>query len=181
VATADRIRRAQSRRRDFRTVAPLALVICIFRFATPLLAQPTKVELTVSGDVAKPLVLNDADLAAFGEQTVNVTDEKGNAASYSGVPVAAILAKAGAPLGKDLRGQNMAVGVVARASDGYHVLFALTDFDPDFSDRTVMLVDRRDGEPLDDREGPLRLVVPREKRHARWVRGITSLDVVKVH
>jgi DMSO/TMAO reductase YedYZ molybdopterin-dependent catalytic subunit len=146
-----------------------------------LLAQPPKAELTVSGDVSNPLVLNDADIAAFGEQTVNVTDERGNPVSYSGVPVAAILAKAGAPLGKDLRGQNMAIGVIAKASDGYQVLFPLTQFDPAFSDRTVLLVERRDGKPLDSREGPLRLVVPGDKRHARWVRGITSLDVVKVH
>src|SRR5215469_3583223 len=132
-------------------------------------------------EVSKPLLLNHADIAALGEQTVKVTDEKGNPVSYSGVPIVAILAKAGAPLGKELRGPNMALGVIAKASDGYQVLFPLTEFDPAFSDRTVMLVDRRDGKPLDTREGPFRLVVPGDKRHARWIRRITSLDVVKPH
>lgn len=168
-------------RRDFWIAAPLAFVIYVFAGVAPLLAQTADVKLTIGGDVPKPLVLSDADLAAFGEQTVNVTDEKGNPARYSGVPVAAILAKAGAPLGKDLHGANMAIGVIAKAPDGYMVLFPITDFDPAFSDRTVLLVDRRDGKPLDAREGPLRLVVPGDQRHARWVRGITSLDVVKVH
>jgi DMSO/TMAO reductase YedYZ molybdopterin-dependent catalytic subunit len=168
-------------RRDSRMVALLTLLIYICGYAASLFAQPAKAKLTVSGDVSKPLVMSDADLAAFGAQTVNVTDEKGNPASYSGVPVAAILAKAGAPLGKDLRGQYMAIGVIAKASDGYEVLFPLTEFDPAFGERAVLLVDRRDGKPLDAREGPLRLVVPGDKRHARWVRGITSLDVVKVH
>ena len=34
----------------------------------------------------------------------------------------------------------------------------------------VLLADHRDGQPLSTAEGPLRLVVPDEKRHARWVR-----------
>ncbi len=174
------MRRARSKRRDLRKVAALALIICIGASAAPLLAQAPQATLTVGGEVAKPLVLSDADLAAFGEQTVNVTDEKGDPVAYSGVPVGAILTKAGAPLGKDLRGQNMAIGVIAKAPDGYQVLFSLTDFDPAFSDRTVLLVDKRDGKPLDSHEGPLRLVVPGDKRHARWVRGITRLVVVKV-
>jgi DMSO/TMAO reductase YedYZ molybdopterin-dependent catalytic subunit len=181
VATAERMRRASSERRDPGIAASLAIIIFICASSASLHAAPPSAKLTVGGDVTKPLVLNEADIAAFGEQTVNVTDEKGNAVSYSGVPVAAILAKAGAPLATDRRGPNMAIGVIAKASDGYQVLFPLTEFDPAFSDRNVLLVDKRDGKPLDDREGPLRLVVPGDKRHARWVRGITSLDVVKVH
>ena len=180
MATADRKQRASSSRRASWIIASLAFIF-ISTSHTPLRAQLPKAELSVSGDVSKPLVLSVADIAAFGVQTVNVTDDQGNQVSYSGVPVAAILAKAGAPLGKDLRGPNMTLGVIARASDGYQVLFPLTEFDPALSNRTVMLVDRRDGKPLDRREGPLRLVVPGDKRHARWVRGITSLNVVKVH
>ena len=57
----------------------------------------------------------------------------------------------------------MALGVVARAPDGYRVLFSLTEFDAAFSNRVILLVDRRDGKSLDNREGPLRLVVPDDK------------------
>jgi hypothetical protein len=97
------------------------------------------------------------------------------------VAVVEILQKAGAPLGKELKGPNMALGVIASASDGYRVLFSLTEFDPAFNDRAVLLADRRDGKPLDSREGPLRLIVAGDKRHARWIRGVTSLEVVRVH
>jgi DMSO/TMAO reductase YedYZ molybdopterin-dependent catalytic subunit len=137
--------------------------------------------LSVTGDVPTHLDLSAADLAAFQRLTVHVTDEKGVAAVYDGVPVAAILEKAGAPLGKKLRGPNMAVGVVARAPDGYHVLYALTEFDPAFTDRVIILADHRDGKPLDAHEGPLRIVVPGDKRGARWIRGVTSLEVISVH
>ena len=75
----------------------------------------------------------------------------------------------------------MAVGVVARAPDGYHVLYALTEFDPAFTDRVIILADHRDGKPLDAHEGPLRIVVPGDKRGARWIRGVTSLEVISVH
>ena len=73
----------------------------------------------------------------------------------------------------------MAVGVVARAPDGYQVLFSLAEFDQAFSDRVIILADRRDGKPLDKREGPLRIIVPGDKRHARWIRGVDTLEVFK--
>ena len=37
----------------------------------------------------------------------------------------------------------------------------------------------RDGKPLDDAIGPFRLVVPTDKRGARWVRQVTRIRIVK--
>jgi len=74
----------------------------------------------------------------------------------------------------------MAVGLVASAPDGYRVLFSIAEFDTAFSDRVILLADRRDGKPLDSREGPLRIVVPGDKRHARWIRGVIGFEVVRV-
>jgi hypothetical protein len=48
---------------------------------------------------------------------------------------------------------------------------------PSFTDRTILLADRRDGKPLSDREGPLQVIVPGEKKHARWVRQVVRLVV----
>jgi hypothetical protein len=141
-------------------------------------SSPT-VALRVTGDVPKHLDLRVAELAAFHQQTIHVTDEKGTAAEYGGVPVAEILEKAGAPLGKEMKGPNMAMGLVARAPDGYRVLFSLAEFDPAFTDCVIMLADRRDGKPLDKREGPLRIIVPGDKRHARWIRGVDTLEVFR--
>jgi DMSO/TMAO reductase YedYZ molybdopterin-dependent catalytic subunit len=154
----------------------LVLLLCaasnVFAQASPTVA------LHVSGEVPNHLDLSLADIAAFPRQTIHVTDEKGTPVEYSGVPVAEILRKAGAPLGKELKGPNLAMGVIARAVDGYHVLFSLAEFDLAFSDRVILLADRRDGKPLDNHEGPLRFVVPGDKRHARWIRGVTMLEVI---
>ena len=155
------------------------LVLLLWAPAIVCAQAPPAAALRVSGDVPNHLNLSAADLAAFQPQTIHVTDEKGVPAEYSGMPVAEILQKAGAPLGKDMKGPNMALGVIARAADGYHVLFSLAEFDPAFSDRTILLADRRDGKPLDSREGPLRIIVPGDKRHARWIRGVDALEVFK--
>ena len=68
----------------------------------------------------------------------------------------------------------MALYLLVEATDGYRVVFALPELDPAFKDRAGLLADRRDGQPLAAAEGPLRLVVPGEKRHARWVRQALS-------
>ena len=78
-------------------------------------------------------------------------------------------------MGKELRGANMAVCVVAGGSDGYQAAFALAEFDPAFTDQVILVADHRDGQPLNSREGPLRLIVPGDKRPARWVRNLTTL------
>ena len=163
-----------------RTILLSLLVLLLWVPAKAFAQASQAVVLRVTGDVANHLDLSAADLAGFQRQTVHVTDEKGVQAEYSGVPVAEILQKAGAPLGKEMRGPNMAVGIVAGAPDGYHVLFALAEFDPAFSDRVILLADRRDDKPLNSREGPLRIVVPGDKRGARWIRGVTTLEVLKV-
>lgn len=161
-----------------RRIALLILLLCTPANASAQ-ASPA-VALRVSGEVANHLDLSLADIAALQRQTIRVTDDKGTQAEYEGVPVEEVLKKAGAPLGKELKGPSMAVGLVASAPDDYRVLFSLAEFDPAFSDRVILLADRRDGKPLDSREGPLRLVVPGDKRHARWIRGVTALEVLRV-
>ena len=49
-----------------------------------------------------------------------------------------------------------------------------------FTDRIIMIADRRNGEALAEKEGPLRIVVPGEKRQARWVRQLTGISVKRL-
>src|SRR5579862_4427798 len=159
----------------------VSLLVLLLSIPANAFAQASPaVALRVVGEVPNHLELSVTDIAAFPRHTIRVTDDKGAQVEYGGVPVAEILKKAGAPLGKKLKGPNLAVGVVASASDGYRVLFSLTEFDPAFSDRVILLADQRDGKPLDTREGPLRFIVPGDKRHARWIRGLTTIEVLRV-
>lgn len=147
----------------------------------PLAAQeasrPHDADLQIIGKVGRPLTLSDADLAALPQRSLTVTDEHGTRVTYEGVPVAELLHRAGARLGKQLRGPQLALYVLVSAVDGYRAVFALPEFDPAFTDRVIVLADRRGGHKMISPEGPFRVVVPDEKRHARWVREVTSIEV----
>ena len=61
------------------------------------------------------------------------------------------------------------------ASDGYKVVFAPAELDAGFTDKVVILAYDKDGKPLDQAEGPFRLIAVGEKRPARWVRGVVKI------
>jgi hypothetical protein len=69
---------------------------------------------------------------------------------------------------------------MVRAADGYMVVFALAEVDPAFAVREIILADKRDGQPLDAKEGPFRIVAPGHKRPARWARQVVELRVAAV-
>ena len=132
--------------------------------------------LRVSGPSASA-TLTLRDLEAMPHRSAEVVDDKGTHAAYEGVPMFEVLRRVGAPFGRDLRGRKMAFYLLVSASDGYHAVFAIAELDPDFTGRLVLLACRRDGKELSPVEGPFRIVVPDEKRHARWVRNVTSLEI----
>lgn len=66
---------------------------------------------------------------------------------------------------------------MVEAADGDRAVFSIPELDPAFTDRVVLLADRREGKPLDEKAGPLRIVAPGEKRHSRWVRQVVALKM----
>ncbi|HKV56024.1 MAG TPA: molybdopterin-dependent oxidoreductase [Candidatus Binataceae bacterium] len=124
--------------------------------------------------------MSDAQLRSLpGWRSVSVLDDRGQRTRYEGIPLEEILSRAGTPHGDKLRGRALSLYVVVTAADGYRAVFALAELDPDFTNRLVLLADRRDGHPLSRQEGPFRIVIPEEKRHARWVREVNHLEVRK--
>lgn len=99
------------------------------------------------------------------------------ASVYEGVLLRDLLSYAAVPEGAAIRGEYASWVVILEASDGYCAAFSLAELDPVFATGRVLLADSRDGESLPSGEGPLRLVVPDEKRHARWIRQITRITV----
>ncbi|SRR5712692_10281975 len=118
-----------------------------------------------------------AQLAALPHVTVNVLDRDKDA-QFEGVPLATALSMTGIQLGDSLRGPRMTELLLVEAGDGYKVVFALAEIDPAFATREIILADKRDGKPLDAKEGPLRIVAPGDKRPARWVRQVITLKLI---
>ena len=100
--------------------------------------------------------------------------------TYEGVLLAELLKRAGVPQGAQLRGAAMATYVQADAADGYRVIFSLPELDAEFQDSDVIVADTMNGAPLDDKTGPFRLIVPHDKRPARWIKTVQSLTIVRI-
>ena len=171
----------------FSCVAVLAL---LFAAASPAInghagtassAASEPFRLTVNGDVKNPLSLSLDDVPRLPRKTITVANEHaGENEVYEGTPLAGLLKQAGAVQGAQLRGKAMATYVVAEGSDGYRVIYSLAELDSDFQDSEVIVADTMDGKPLGDKLGPLRLVAPHDKRPARWVRMLRSIQVVNI-
>lgn len=99
---------------------------------------------------------------------------------FRGPALDAVLALAGAPQGRDLRGPALRLAVLAEARDGYAVVYSLAELSPDLGARKGILAVEQDGQPLSEKDGPLRIVLEGEKRPARWIRQLERIRIVRV-
>ncbi len=118
-----------------------------------------------------------ADVAKLKRVTVKASAH-GTRGTFEGYSLGEVLGVMGVEFGEKLRGPSLASYLLVEAADGYQVIFALPELDPGFTDKVVIIADRRDGKVLAADEGPFRLVVPDEKRPARWARQVTTLRIV---
>ncbi|WP_128548648.1 molybdopterin-dependent oxidoreductase [Larkinella soli] len=163
--------------RSFALIRMTCLTAVVLFFGLP--APPLRAQsvLTVTGEVSRPLALQAADLKAMPHTEVTAKEHDGRERRYSGVPLVEILRRAGTTLGSELRGANLTKYVIVKAADNYEVLFALPELDPGFTSRTVLLADAVDGAPLPEGVGPYRVIVPDEKKPARWIREVKTIEV----
>jgi DMSO/TMAO reductase YedYZ molybdopterin-dependent catalytic subunit len=155
-----------------------AVLVFIAGIQTEGAAQGTP--LVVDGDVARPLSLTPADLKSLPRARIEVKAEKGITNIYQGVLASELLKSAGMALGAHTKGGAVAAYVVATAADGYQAVFSIAELDPAFMASEVMVADTVDGKPLADRQGPLRLVAPKDLHGSRSVRMLQRLQVVRL-
>jgi hypothetical protein len=116
-------------------------------------------------------------LQSLPHKTVTVHNPHSNAdETYSGVLLIELLKQAGAPTGHDVHGKALAEYVIATGSDGYKAVLALAEAEPDFHPGDVLVADTMDGKPLDAKSGPFKLVVTEDKRPARSVHNLVSIE-----
>ncbi|GGA47089.1 hypothetical protein GCM10010981_40340 [Dyella nitratireducens] len=124
------------------------------------------------------MTLDRQALAGMPRMSIDTTAiHHESAAHWQGVSLKDVLQHAGVPSGEQLRGHNMATMVRVTASDNYQVVFSLGELDPMLGNEQVILADTRDGQPL-TKDGPFRLVLPGDKRPARWIHNVTTIDVI---
>jgi hypothetical protein len=147
-------------------------------------APPTDVvasaaaSIAVAGEDGKVVRFDQASLATLPQHSVRA-EAHGKAVECTGANLIDVLGAVGAVSGEALRGKNLALYVRISAADGYRAVFALAELDPGFRTDVPIVTASCDGKALDAKDGPFRLVVPGEKRPARWVRQVTAIDLLR--
>ena len=159
-------------KRLFRFYGALVLLI----FASPFLQGQQLIVHTEAGQQ----ILSRADLEALPHVKVTASEHGSPAVSFEGVTLNSVLEKAGVTFGESMKGKRLTNCLLVEAADGYRAVIALPELDPAFTDKQTVLAFLRDGKPLGEKEGPYRIVIPAEKRMARWVRQVTTLKIVDV-
>ncbi|KAF1005747.1 MAG: hypothetical protein GAK28_02962 [Luteibacter sp.] len=124
------------------------------------------------------VTLDAAALAKLPHASAKGATHGDPVSTWEGIALIDLLREQGAPMDKALRGGALAKFVRVTASDGYQVVFSLGELDPDLGAEKVLLANRRDGHPIDGSDGPYRIVVPVDVRAARWIRNVTTIELV---
>jgi DMSO/TMAO reductase YedYZ molybdopterin-dependent catalytic subunit len=158
-------------------IAPFLLAVLASLRAPCVCAEEPSSRISFVDEQGAEHKLSESDLAKLRRVRVKVTPHDSQPAEYEGVPLSDLLESQGVTLGKELRGARIANYVLLEAKDGYRVALAIAEVDPATTDKVVLLADRKNGEALPEKEGPLRLVIPDEKRSVRWIRMVTRISV----
>ena len=172
-------------------IAFLATLLAVFLAAisSPSFAQEmarTKAstgpsEVRIGGAVTTPLTITVEDFKKMPRKTLRIENTRAKKTDvYEGVPLEALLQKAGVPQGEQIRGAAMTTYVLIEAADDYRVIFSLAEIDSGFQDSEILMADTLDGTPLAPDQGPFKLVAPHEKRPARWIKMVKSITVDRI-
>lgn len=154
--------------------------IVAFAALAALAAWPAAAQcLLVTGLDGQSHIFDAAQLTAMPQIQASLKSKDGSTHLYRGPALSGLLQAAGAPTGEALRGPDMADVVLVSAKDGYRVAFGLAETDPSFRGEAIVVAVAEDGRPLDDKDGPLRLVVEGDARAARSVRMVTAVTVIR--
>jgi DMSO/TMAO reductase YedYZ molybdopterin-dependent catalytic subunit len=162
----------------------LALALGVFALAQLARAHATgasgPAELEIGGAVDTPFAVSLADLKQMPRKTLRVENARDHKTDvYEGVALDALLQKAGLPHGEQLGGAWMTAYILVEAADNYRVVFSIAELDSSFEDSEVLVADTLNGAPFGSGQGPLKLIVPHEKRPGRWVKMLKSIAVVR--
>jgi DMSO/TMAO reductase YedYZ molybdopterin-dependent catalytic subunit len=147
----------------------LSVIIPVLILAIPTYAQ----SIVLEGEVEKPSTISMADFEKLPMVEVKGKDKDGKEHTFKGATLFSFIQGAGIPSGS----KSFQKYIQVTAADNYKVVFAFAEIDPDFTSQSIIIATSVDGKPLSKEEGPFRIVVPNDKKHARWVRQVTAIKV----
>jgi hypothetical protein len=107
--------------------------------------------------------------------------EDGKVAVYSGVPLRVVLeSKLGGPNEMAaLRNVSDAV-LLVRATDNYRTAVSAVAVAMDKKGERYLLALTKDGQPLGENQGPIRLITTADPERVRWVRMVNGIDLIRL-
>jgi DMSO/TMAO reductase YedYZ molybdopterin-dependent catalytic subunit len=140
--------------------------------------------ITVTGDLPSTGSLGIDDLAAMPAEDFEWQHD-GVTKPMRGVPMEAVLRKYGwdvGPGGKDVQPRDRRPGwrraIVVTAADGFRAVFSSAEVTAENGPSKVFVVWQEDGKPLEAPVGPIRLLVPTDKKGSRSVRAVAGIRVM---
>ncbi len=138
----------------------------------------------LSGDVKRTGTFTPADLQKFPTMTQNVTFRAGQntvTGAFTGVSVWAFLTDpnggGGIITNPQVQNDSLRKYLVATGSDGYQVVVALSEIDPQLGNQPDLIAVAFNGGSL-GQDGLTRLVVPGDTFGGRYVSNLVSLEVL---
>jgi molybdate transport system substrate-binding protein len=135
----------------------------------------------LKGLLATPREFSMDDLKQLQAETVSVSFQAGQGTTNANFTGARLLnvfdAAGGAKLPNDMNNAKLRVTVMVTGADGYQVALGWGELDPDFGAAPILLAYLSDGQPMGDKQGMARLVVPGDKRGGRYVSTVKSIEL----
>lgn len=147
---------------------------------TPSGTPAASTTIRITGAVRTPLDLTADDLRQMPVASAGVTfaaHGQPEQHTFTGTPLLGVIQAAGLNVPADARNPLISDWIVVTGSDGYQVVLAGAELDPNFANTQVLLAWEQDGEALTGDNGPARLVVPGDVRGGRYVSGVVTVEV----
>jgi hypothetical protein len=127
----------------------------------------------------KTITLTVEDLLNLPQVEMNVHNAHSVEESYSGPLLADVLARAGLKASRETEPLILHSSLVATGSDHYFVLYSLAEIEPSLSSGQVIVALMKSGLPNTD-GGLIELVNTADAKPARWLQGLTDLNIMSI-
>jgi hypothetical protein len=144
-------------------------------YLSPQIKQASLV--VVKGQVKIPMTPSQEGFATMKQSTVSALCKNGTSHIYTGVLLVDVLDSAGVTLGDKLDNKRLTRYILVTSADGYQAVFPLTEVERSIKNHNILVAFLRDGMPLQNGEGPFRIISPDDKKRSRWVRQIHSIEM----
>lgn len=135
--------------------------------------------LRIEGAVANPMSLSLEDLCDhYPAHTVDTTytnDERIAQSSFTGARLWDILQSAGVIMNDE---QPELMRVMARSVDSFRCIIKWHEFAPEDDNNLILVGYLQNGQPIQGKHGPLRLVVPGDAHGLRYIGNLATLTVL---